>query len=95
LIDAEKWQAGKELPKRYGDRVSAEITGADGGPLQVEAAAAIRALIEALPELGVQGTVAQSELPPSYAPGAQRAGWTLGRLDRIGQHGGIGTHRPL
>jgi len=33
-IDARKWLAGKLRPKVYGDRVSTEITGADGGPVQ-------------------------------------------------------------
>lgn len=35
-IDAEKWQAGKEKPKRYGDKVTQEHTGPDGGPVKVE-----------------------------------------------------------
>ena len=53
LIDAEKWQAGREKPAVYGDRVEARVTGADGGPLQVEAAAAVRALLDAMPDLGM------------------------------------------
>lgn len=32
-IDARKWLAGKLRPKVYGDKVSQEITGADGGPV--------------------------------------------------------------
>ena len=32
-IDARKWFASKFLPKRYGERIAQEITGADGGPL--------------------------------------------------------------
>jgi hypothetical protein len=32
-IDAEKWQAAKEQPRRYGDKVSAELTGKDGEAL--------------------------------------------------------------
>lgn len=35
VIDAEKWQAGKEAPKRYGDKVTNEHTGADGGAVQI------------------------------------------------------------
>ncbi len=35
IIDAEKWQAGKENPKRYGDKVSNEVTGAGGGPVTI------------------------------------------------------------
>lgn len=34
-IDAEKWQAGKENPKRYGDKVTNELVGEDGGPVQI------------------------------------------------------------
>jgi hypothetical protein len=33
-VDARKWLAGKLRPKVYGDKVSTEVTGADGGPLQ-------------------------------------------------------------
>ena len=34
-MDAIKWQAGKEKPKAYGDRITQEHTGADGGPIAV------------------------------------------------------------
>lgn len=33
-IDARKWVAGKMRPKKYGDKISAEVTGADGGPVE-------------------------------------------------------------
>ena len=33
-VDARKWLASKMAPKRYGDKTSTEITGADGGPLE-------------------------------------------------------------
>jgi hypothetical protein len=32
-IDARKWVASKLMPRKYGDRVSAELTGANGGPI--------------------------------------------------------------
>ena len=35
-VDALKWLAGKRKPKVYGDRVHAEVSGADGGNLKVE-----------------------------------------------------------
>ena len=35
-IDARKWVACKLLPRKYGDRVSAELTGANGGPIKTE-----------------------------------------------------------
>lgn len=34
-IDARKWFASKFLPKRYGDKVAHELTGENGGPIQV------------------------------------------------------------
>lgn len=36
-IDTLKWVAAKLKPKSYGERVEAAITGADGGPIQVQA----------------------------------------------------------
>lgn len=33
-IDARKWFASKFLPKQYGDKLTTELTGADGGPIQ-------------------------------------------------------------
>lgn len=33
-VDTRKWLLSKLLPKRYGDLVRAELTGADGGPIQ-------------------------------------------------------------
>lgn len=34
-VDARKWMAGKLAPKKYGDKVTQEHVGADGGPLRV------------------------------------------------------------
>jgi hypothetical protein len=36
-IDARKWHAAKTAPRKYGDRVMQEITGADGGPIAIAA----------------------------------------------------------
>jgi hypothetical protein len=33
-IDARKWYAGKLSPKKYGDKITQEISGADGGAIQ-------------------------------------------------------------
>ena len=33
-VDSRKWFASKVLPKIYGDKVQAELTGANGGPLE-------------------------------------------------------------
>jgi hypothetical protein len=35
-VDARKWLLAKALPKVYGDKVTAEVTGKEGGPLKVE-----------------------------------------------------------
>lgn len=35
-IDARKWVAVKLRPKKYGERVMTELTGANGGPIQTE-----------------------------------------------------------
>lgn len=36
-IEARKWIAAKLLPKKYGDRTVTELTGANGGAIQLEA----------------------------------------------------------
>ncbi|QDX22555.1 terminase small subunit protein [Pandoraea pnomenusa] len=36
-VDARKWIASKLLPKKYGDKVTNEHTGADGGPIVIQA----------------------------------------------------------
>lgn len=36
-VDARKWVASKLKPKKYGDKVTQEHTGPDGGPVQIEA----------------------------------------------------------
>jgi len=33
-IDARKWLASKLAPKKYGDKVAAELSGPDGGPIR-------------------------------------------------------------
>lgn len=34
-VDTRKWHAARMYPRVYGERVSAELTGADGGPIEV------------------------------------------------------------
>jgi hypothetical protein len=46
-VDTLKWTAAKLLPKKYGDRVTQELTGPDGGPIKQEAALKITPEIEA------------------------------------------------
>jgi hypothetical protein len=33
-VDARKWYASKLAPKKYGDKVQQEVTGANGGPVE-------------------------------------------------------------
>ena len=33
-VDARKWMASKLAPKKYGDKVTTEVTGANGGPVE-------------------------------------------------------------
>ena len=37
-VDSRKWLLSKLQPRKYGDRVSAELTGANGGPIKTEQA---------------------------------------------------------
>lgn len=53
MVDSRKWILSKALPKIYGDRIDARLADANGEPLQIQAVVAIKALIEALPDLGV------------------------------------------
>lgn len=36
-VDARKWYAGKVAPKKYGDFQRTEVSGADGGPVVIQA----------------------------------------------------------
>lgn len=46
VVDTVKWKVGKMAPKRYGDKVIAEVTGKDGGPIagtiQIEFVSAVQ-----------------------------------------------------
>lgn len=47
-VDTRKWYLSKLAPKKYGDRTAMELTGADGGPVQIsdtERAAKIAAIL--------------------------------------------------
>lgn len=33
-VDSRKWYAGRMAPKKYGDKVQAEVTGPNGGPIE-------------------------------------------------------------
>ena len=50
MVDARKWILSKQLPKKYGDRITTELTGADGGAIEIddtERAAKIKAILMA------------------------------------------------
>jgi hypothetical protein len=34
-IDSRKWLMSKMLPKKYGDKLTQEVTGSEGGPVQI------------------------------------------------------------
>ena len=42
MLFRSKWAAAKLLPKKYGDRTTTEITGANGAPIQLEAKRTIK-----------------------------------------------------
>ena len=49
-VDARKWILSKQLPKKYGDKVTTELTGADGGAIEIsdtERAAKIKSILMA------------------------------------------------
>lgn len=35
-VDTRKWFVSKMLPKKYGDRITQELTGKDGGPIETK-----------------------------------------------------------
>ena len=41
-VDSRKWMLSKMIPKIYGDRLVTELTGKDGGPVEIQAVSAIR-----------------------------------------------------
>ena len=47
-IDSRKWLLSKMLPKKYGDKITTELTGANGGPVEIsetDRAAKVAALL--------------------------------------------------
>jgi hypothetical protein len=50
MVDTLKWTAGRMAPKRWGDRVAHEVTGADGGPIAVDSRAGLAEKIRAVAE---------------------------------------------
>ena len=40
-VDTRKWLLAKLMPHRFGDRVETQVTGSNGGPIQVELSAAL------------------------------------------------------
>jgi len=48
VLSSKRWRAAKLAPKKYGDKITTELTGADGGPVEIndtDRAAKVAALI--------------------------------------------------
>jgi hypothetical protein len=58
-VDAVKWAAAKFAPKRWGDRITAEVTGAGGGPVTLQAMPAM--LVPAQVASAVRDLIAKAE----------------------------------
>lgn len=35
VLSSKRWRASKMAPKKYGDKITTELTGADGGPVEI------------------------------------------------------------
>jgi hypothetical protein len=35
VLSSKRWRAAKLAPKKYGDKITTELTGADGGPVEI------------------------------------------------------------
>lgn len=53
-IDARKWLASKFLPRQYGDRLQTILTGADGGPVQVQSVSPLDEIEARLARLAIR-----------------------------------------
>lgn len=63
-VDTRKWAASKLYPARYGDKVAAEISGPDGGPIQSQSVVVdIQAGLDA-----IRARMRESEAPAQDAP---------------------------
>jgi hypothetical protein len=73
-FDARRWYAGKLSPKKYGDKVTAEVSGPDGRPL--ESRALPPPLVPKEVAVAVRRLIANAEaaagLPPGKGDDAQR-----------------------
>lgn len=71
-VDARKWYASKLAPKVYGDRITTEVTGADGGPVQVQhtvvddarAVAFLLARAQAVDAVQIEGSTPTASVDP-------------------------------
>jgi hypothetical protein len=63
-IDARKWMLSKALPKVYGDRLSAELSGPNGGP--IETTSDPREIARRLAFLLTAGVQQPEEKPPLH-----------------------------
>jgi hypothetical protein len=72
-IDALKWQAGREMPKRYGDKIVSEHVGRDGGPIEtMEARDKVKDHLEGLSKRFAEGLKFIDGGVPAQAKRAER-----------------------
>jgi len=73
-IATRRWLASKIAPRRYGDRIAAEVSGAGGGPIEARAAPPPLVPAEVAKEVRklIASTEAAAGLPPGSGTDAQR-----------------------
>ena len=70
-----QWAASREAPRAYGDRLDTRLANPDGTPLQqIDATAAVRAIVDALPELLAGKVIDAEALPALPAPAEPEGG---------------------
>ena len=69
-VDSRKWLMAKLAPKKYGDKVSAEVTGADGAPLMPEKAQDPREVAKALMAMLRRGVNVLPDVQPAIEDSA-------------------------
>jgi hypothetical protein len=64
-VDTRKWLLSKALPKVYGEKVTTELTGKDGGPIETKETSDIDAARRIAYALGVAMTRKNADVPPA------------------------------
>jgi hypothetical protein len=66
-IDARKWVASKLKPRRYGDKIAAELTGKDGAPIELRDTSTLEAA-RRVAFLLTQGAALADKSPATETP---------------------------